>query len=466
MTSSIDQEWMAFFSKNAITKSATTPEVLEESRVDTAPLVATQPGLVVSKCLKDVRAPDMRDTPSPEYALSISTKTKILFLNKEIDINRVFWEIPVIEYWMATSGIVKKQMKIMSKTPEELNSYYEKLAASVFFTENVLKQINNPAARSIKFMDERNITIGISYKDIMNSNKKTKNAFYNCFAMVARIFIDGKFKELHVKVFNTGKIEIPGVVSPSIFAMVKDLVLSILGPIIQKKMDTDATAPRSVDLPAYAHVASCDPALDRPDASALVRTLKTAPETKALCKLVGAVGDKQLIFLENKDDQNILVNSNFNCGFCINRDVLYEILKSDKYQLEAAYDPCSYPGVKCRFYFNAELGFDVKTQNGRVMKSDRGMKMFELDAATAKYTEVSVMLFRTGSGLIAGNCTDDILMFIFNFTKNMLAAEKHNIYTGGAVSAKKNVSSKIRKKTLFMNSAVFVDTYHSQTAIP
>jgi hypothetical protein len=442
MISTIDQEWMAFFSKNAIIRSATTPEVVNESRID-----ATQPAVVVSKCLKDARVPNVCDDPPLEYILSISTKTKILFLNKEIDITKVFWKIPVIEYWMPKPGIVKKQMKIMSKTPEELNSYYEQLSSVAFFTENVLKQINNPTARSIKFMDERNITIGMSYKDIMNSNKKTKNAFYNCFAMVARIFIDGKFKELHVKVFNTGKIEIPGVVSPSIFYMVKDLVLATLGPIIQKRV------------PDVADISAESAAPLSSGADAAMRVFREPPPA---AKEIA----RALRFLENKEDQNILVNSNFNCGFCINRDALYEILKSDKYQLETAYDPCSYPGVKCRFYFNAELGFDVEKQNGRVMKSDRGMKMFELDAATTKYTEVSIMLFRTGSGLIAGNCTDDILMFIFNFTKHMLASEKQNIYAGHVVSTKKTTSTKIRKKTIFMKSSVFGDIYHSQKSSP
>jgi hypothetical protein len=48
--------------------------------------------------------------------LYISTKTKVLFLNQPIDINNIFWKIPVIEYCNATDGVVKKQMKIVSKS--------------------------------------------------------------------------------------------------------------------------------------------------------------------------------------------------------------------------------------------------------------------------------------------------------------------------------------------------------------
>ena len=31
--------------------------------------------------------------------LYISTKTKVLYLNQQIDIHRIFWLIPIIEYW-------------------------------------------------------------------------------------------------------------------------------------------------------------------------------------------------------------------------------------------------------------------------------------------------------------------------------------------------------------------------------
>ena len=42
----------------------------------------------------------------------ISTKTKIAYLNQPIDINSVFWNAPVTEYYYPRDGIIKKQMKI------------------------------------------------------------------------------------------------------------------------------------------------------------------------------------------------------------------------------------------------------------------------------------------------------------------------------------------------------------------
>ena len=60
----------------------------------------------------------------------------------------------------------------------------------------------------IKYKDIRKVTIGISKKDIVSYRVKQKGAFYNCFVLILRVHI-GVFKEFHVKIFNTGKIEIP-----------------------------------------------------------------------------------------------------------------------------------------------------------------------------------------------------------------------------------------------------------------
>ncbi len=321
--------------------------------------------------------------------LYISTKTKVLFLNHPIDIHTIFWSLPVIEYWKPLPGIIKKQMKIVSKTEDEYNEYCEKLKNTYYYTEHVIKQINNPLARRIKFKDERKITIGISKKDIMNCRSKVKNAFYNCFAMILRFDYDGAFREIHVKVFNTGKLEIPGILNSRLFDIVKSMILEYIQPLM----------------------------------------------------------DTPLEFLESNSEDNVLINSNFNCGFFVNREKLYSILRSDKYGIESAYDPCSYPGVKCKFYFNNEIGFDDVMQNGRIIANERNMKMSELDD-NKKYTEVSFMVFRTGSCLIVGNCSEKILTFIYDFIKNILAVEYGNICVENDGHVVKNKKTKLRKRTV------------------
>lgn len=324
--------------------------------------------------------------------LYISTKTKVLFLNQKIDIHEVFWKLPVLPYWEPKSGIVKKQMKIVSKTPEEFDEYKARLTFIPYYTENIIKQIDNPTARRMKFKDERKITIGVSKKDIMNCRGKVKNAFYNCFAIIVRFRYEGVFREIHVKIFNTGKLEIPGILNSDFLDIIKMRIIEYIQPHTESPLD----------------------------------------------------------YIENLENDSVLINSNFNCGFYIQRERLHAILRSEKYRIESSYDPCSYPGVKCKFYFNNETGFDVEKQNGQIIEQDRGMKMSEL-CENKKYTEVSFMIFRTGSCLIVGNCSEKILMFIFDFIKNILKEEYSNISVDNDKHLVKVKKTKLRKKTILIS---------------
>jgi hypothetical protein len=328
--------------------------------------------------------------------LYISTKTKVLFLNQPIDINNIFWKIPIIEYWKAMDGVVKKQMKIVSKSKEEFEDYQKKLENIPYYTENIIKQIDNPAARRIKFKDERKITVGISKKDIMNCRGKVKNAFYNCFAIIIRFKFEGVFREIHVKIFNTGKLEIPGILNSKLLDVVKEMVLDLLTPNIETHLE----------------------------------------------------------FVETDSEENVLINSNFNCGYFINREKLHSILRN-RYRIESAYDPCSYPGVKCKYYFNNDLGFVDTNQNGQIIQEDRAMKMSEL-GDNKKYTEISFMIFRTGSVLIVGNCTERILKYVFEFIKKILATEYQNIHVLTEEPLNKNKKVKLRKKTIIMTNNMVV----------
>jgi hypothetical protein len=162
--------------------------------------------------------------------------------------------------------------------------------------------------------------------------------------------------------------------------------------------------------------------------------------------------EKEIDFVENEKEDSVLINSNFNCGFYIHRDRLYSILRSDKYKLEAAFDPCSYPGVKCKFYFNNEIGFDSIKQTGVVSNNDQKMKLSELND-NKKYTEVSFMIFRTGSCLIVGNCSEPVLYFIFDFIKGILTTEYENICASSDEPVIKIKKNKLRKKTILVTKS-------------
>jgi hypothetical protein len=389
---SLDDEWKQFLYMSGYEMSYIQTKIIQEKNT------------VVEKDDLNVNINDnIKANPkilNHDYELLISTKTKVVFLNRPIDIQSIFWKINIIDYWNPTDGVIKKQMKVVFKTIEEYEIYKTRLENIRFYNENIIKQINNPLARSIKFKDERKITIGLSKKDIMVNRGKRKNAFYNCFALIIRFKFENVFREVHIKVFNTGKMEIPGVVNHDMFQIVKTMILNI----IHENSD--------VHTPLY--------------------------------------------FVENSIHDNVLINSNFNCGFHIHRDRLYKILCSLKYGIETSYDPCSYPGVKCKYYFCNKDGFDIEKQNGCVLEEDNILKMNEL-YESKKYTEVSFMIFRTGSCLIVGNCSEKILRFIFEFIKKLLTAEYENICVFNETPILKIKKDKVIKKTMKFSSDHFND---------
>ena len=261
MNTNIDDEWDNFinYNNNANNCENNYYDNLDEDEDNCEDIVEVKPSEFLN-----IDAP----IPSDIY---ISTKSKIAYLEQPVEL-KMFWDIPIIPYATPKNGVIKKQIKFNSKTADELEEIQEKLKKEIYFEENVMSHIDNPNGR-IKFKDIRKITIGMSKKDIMSYRIKKKQAFYNCFVMIIRIKIDEIFREFHIKVFNTGKLEIPGVQSDSMFELVLQNILDILQPHHSFKL-------------AY-----------------------------------------------KQTSDTVLINSNFNCGFYIDREVLFDILRH-KYNIQ------------------------------------------------------------------------------------------------------------------------------------
>jgi TATA-box binding protein (TBP) (component of TFIID and TFIIIB) len=174
------------------------------------------------------------------------------------------------------------------------------------------------------YKDVRKINVGVCDKDVKSMRSKKKSAFYNCFVLIIRVRCpiasttgQDVFKEAHVKVFNTGKLELPGIKDPHSHIY----ILNLLIKLFQKHCNMD-----------------------------------------------------KLSF--KNEHETVLINSNFTCGYCLDREKFAHILQK-KYNIETTYDPCSYPGI---------------------------MSKIPLDTSGLK---VSFMVFRTGSVLIVGKCSEE-----------------------------------------------------------
>lgn len=373
----IDEEWERFVTQES------TPE----------------PNEIVNSCT-DEKETSSNETPECPKAsdIYISTKSKIAYLTKNIDLHTNFWKLNVIPYTQAMNGIVKKQMKFNSTSQEEVDAISKNLAGERYFTEQILTSVNDPSGVKNWFKDVRKISVGISKKDIVSYRCKQKCAFYNCFVMILRILIEdendpenGMFHEFHVKIFNTGKVEIPGIRSDYHLNLVLDNILIHLRPIIGDDLS---------------YQGKCD---------------------------------------------TVLINSNFNCGFYIKRETLFDILKS-RYNIQCIYDPCSYPGIQCKFFYDKTKQEQTGVREHVVVDKK----------SSSDIVVISFMIFRTGSILVVGMCEEPVLDEVYIFIKELLEREFCNIYHSvhetklneltDQCSTSKGKKSKTRKRIIIVDS--------------
>ena len=302
---------------------------------------------------------NINDKPPECTQLKISTKSKIIYLNQRFDLESLFWKVPIVDYDSEKEGVIKKQMKFNFTCQEQVNNFEDKIKNETCVKCTILNQINNPSGR-ISFKDVRKVDIGYCKNDLLKPNKSSKSAFYNCFVIIFRKIYKGVYREFHAKLFNSGKVEIPGIQEEEMLEL-------------------------SIDF--------------------LIETIKSYC-SKSLCELK----DKREL---------VLVNSNFNCQYYLNRETLLDILKK-KYKIKCNMDSCSYPGIQCKY----KLHYDNKEK------------------------EVSFMIFRTGSVLIVGKCNDQQLNTIYRFLVKVFHDEyKHICEEQSELEIMEKEKSKTKKRS-------------------
>lgn len=329
--------------------------------IDSAWSTFCEDGNIDNNYLNDSKELSEKDIPKATE-IYISTKTKIAYLNNPIDLNTLFWKIDVIPYHKLEEGVVKKQMKFNFADEESVQEMSKKLKNEKNVDEHIISRIINPNGR-IKFRDIRKISIGLSQKDITSYRSKKRSAFYNCFVLLLRINQNKNYKEIHVKVFNTGKLEIPGIRDDSTLITTLDILVNILRKY----------------------------------------------------------SDDESINYDLSKSETVLINSNFNCGFYLNRDKLLDILKY-KYKIDCVFDACQYPGIQCKYnYVNNSVTY-----------------------------KLSFMIFRTGSILIVGKCDEDVLFKVYNYIKQILDDEylDINVINTDTVKSTTKIPNKKSKKRI------------------
>jgi len=336
----------------------------------------------------------------------ISTKTKITYLNiKDIDIAELFWAIPIMPYTTEQDGIIKKQIKITCETSEK----YEEVMAKAASVENIqINRIMRKNKKSVVLSNEETIeqgdsqinkknkyvckvNVGMSNKDILSHRVKNKGAFYNCLVLIFRIKYGEEFKEVNVKVFNTGKLSFPGMLLNDLLDTTIQHLIKILQPFF--------------------------------------------PNQEVLCN--------------DGEADTVLINSNFNCGYYIDRDKLFKVLRY-QYGIHCEYDPCKYPGIRCMYFQN-----DIYPDAKGICKCAKSCanKRKKVAEGDSKCKGIAFMIFRTGSTLIVGHCDEDLLNVIYRYLKNILETEYMSVAIGNIVEHReKPAIKKSKRKTIYVKS--------------
>ena len=125
-----------------------------------------------------------------------------------------------------------------------------------------------------------------------------------------------------------------------------------------------------------------------------------------------SIFDKEVSIVDHK---LVLINSDFDIGFEINREILHqEIIDSGIY---SSYEPCNYPGVNIKYFINQNQ-FDgicccESLCNGKGRADGDG-----------KCKKVTIAVFKSGKIIITGGQNIDQLETSYRFIKNFIEERK------------------------------------------
>lgn len=210
-------------------------------------------------------------------------------------------------------------MTLTCKLPVKFNVIMiaKYLELSSTFIQTIKCGNNNEICRTLVPFKHKNKNKKIKIKQNAKAKPTTKKNFYNQVTIV--INCSGMIK-INVKLFKNGSIQITGCKNISSVIWILEKLFKKLQEFVPKNDNANATD-------------------NTDDTDDTVDTDKT-PERYA----------EPYIFLKILDITDLkiaMINSNFDIGFNIDREKLFNLLIADKY--ECGYDPSRHAGVNIRF---------------------------------------------------------------------------------------------------------------------
>lgn len=229
------------------------------------------------------------------------------------------------------------------------------------------------------------------------SKKKKSKCFYNQITTIVLIKKDDIFKEINIKIFNNGNLQLTGLKKREEGIHSINILMEAIKNVHQQFGDI-------------------------------------LPEI-----------DGDTIEFNNFDI--VLINSDYSARFKIKRDKLHEILVNN-YNLYASYEPCIYPGVNSKYYWNSDY---KNYPNKGVCYCSSNCNGKGNGCGDGQCKKITISIFQSGNVIITGARTFEQIQasYIFIndvFKKNFTSIKRKNIPfsdNSSKISLKKGSSEKI-----------------------
>lgn len=142
-------------------------------------------------------------------------------------------------------------------------------------------------------------------------------------------------------------------------------------------------------------------------------------------------------------------NSDFDCGFEIKRNILHQLLVNS-YQIFSSFEPCIYPGVMSKFFWNSSYKNETNCMLGKCycssMCSGKGTGTGE-----GNCKKITISVFQSGSVIIGGK-TNEQLVDAYNFISNIFSKHKEELKKVDANFVEREIlkGSKKKEKVIFI----------------
>ena len=223
---------------------------------------------------------------------------------------------------------------------------------------------------------------GMCCKDIESGKAKTSKVFYNQSTIVLRIYSSiGLLKEVNAKLFNNGSIQMTGLKSEEDGRHAVEILVKYLQEIPPIECKTDKGEIEINHAVTYYNNQT----------GAVEQTFRSYNFSIAL------------------------INSDYCANFKIIREKLHQILV-DRYKIFSSYEPCIYPGINSKYYWNKQYLEFPKKGICYCNKPCSGKGNGDGDGNCKKIT---IAIFQSGAIIITGARTLQQLQDAYTFINDV-----------------------------------------------